>query len=128
MQRTTLSPRDAMVVRQVGKLRQMSSGQLRATLFHEVTQTPLDRALSRLVRDRYLAPVGRRASSTKGGAGAAVYQLGLRGWAMLEKPGRYWPYRSVNEHSLRTADAYVDLLAAERKATLSCSASSQRSR
>jgi hypothetical protein len=33
---------------------------------------------------------------------------------MLQRPGRYWPYRAVNEHALRLADAYVTLLAAER--------------
>jgi hypothetical protein len=118
MQRTTLSPRDAVVVRQVGKLGQMSTGQLRAAVFYGVTQTPLDRSLSRLVRARYLLPVGRRASSAKGGAGSVVYQLGPKGWTMLEKPGRYWPYRSINEHSLRAADVYVALLAAEREGHL----------
>jgi len=118
MLRTTLSPRDAMVVRQVGRLGQMSTAHLRAALFHGVTQTPLDRSLSRLVRARYLLPVGRRVSSAKGGAGSVVYQLGPRGWVMLEKPGRYWPYRSVNEHSLRAADVYVALLAAEREGHL----------
>jgi hypothetical protein len=107
-----------MIVRQVGKLRQMSTGHLRAALFHELSQTPLDRALSRLVRGRYLLQVGRRASGANGGAGSVVYQLGPRGWAMLQKPGRYWPYRAVNEQSLRVADVFVALLAAEREGHL----------
>jgi hypothetical protein len=93
----------------------MSTSQIRAVVFHQLSQTPLDRALSRLVRGRYLLRVGRRASSAKGGVGSLVYQLGPKGWAMLQKPGRYWPFRAVNEHILRAADVYVALLAAERE-------------
>lgn len=114
-----LTDRDVSIVRLVGLLHQLSSSHVTELVFARKTRTPVDRALSRLVRDRYLARVGRRASDhDKGGAGAYVYQLGPRGWILLQREGRYWPYRAVNPHMLKVADLYVELVRTERAGNL----------
>jgi hypothetical protein len=47
------------------------------------------------------------------GSGHYVYQLASKGWELCKREGRYWPFRSVNYHSLAIADAYVALKEAE---------------
>jgi hypothetical protein len=114
-----MSPRDTNIVNLVGLLRQASTPQLKAALFWNRTQTPLDRALKRLVIRNYLSRVGRRHNPEfLHGLGPYVYQLGPKGWHLLGKQGRYWPYRSINEHALCVGDALVMLVAAEREGRL----------
>lgn len=77
--------------------------------------TPLYRALDRLVTRKYLARIERRMVGGNGaGSGQYVYQLGSAGWAFCRREGRYWPYRTVNYHTLAIADVYVELLHWER--------------
>jgi hypothetical protein len=114
-----MPPRDLSIVNFVGLLRQVSTPQIKVSLFAERTQTPLDRSLKRLVAGRFLSRVGRRHShESLGGIGPYVYQLGPKGWALLGKRGRYWPYRSVNDHMLCVGDVFVGLIAAERQGLL----------
>jgi len=114
-----MSPRDTNIVSFVGLLRQASTPQIKISLFWNRTQTPLDRALKRLVDRHYLSRIGRRHNPEfLHGLGPYVYQLGPKGWHLLGKQGRYWPYRSVNEHALCVGDAFTTLLAAERKGQL----------
>jgi Replication-relaxation len=104
-----LSGRDIAVLRLANQYKQIAPSHLAAAVFADVSATPLDRCLHRLVEHQYLVRIGRRASSFKGGAGGFVYQLGPRGWWYLKRPGQYFK-RAVSEHALKVADAFVELL------------------
>jgi hypothetical protein len=112
---TSLSPRDRAVVELVGRFGQLASGHIRALLFPTTSMTPCDRALKRLLERGYLARLPLRiVGGVGGGASQYVYQLGRRGWRMLERSGTYWQARAVNVHSLAIADCFVALKWAER--------------
>ncbi|MET4669126.1 replication-relaxation family protein [Streptomyces sp. PvR018] len=68
--------------------------------------------LGRLVRLGYLSRVGRRATGSKGGAGAYVYQLGRAGRLLLDVERRLSP--NVNNHALMMVDTYLELRRAEK--------------
>jgi hypothetical protein len=113
-----LSDRDGAVVRWVGGFSQLSGSHIRELAFHDRSQTPLDRALKRLVKAKYLARVGRRSSGDRAGSGAYVYQLGPRGWSYVHRKGSYWPYRAISHHALKVADVYLDVAKADRAGVL----------
>lgn len=105
-----LRARDHAVVVLVGRFRQLERRQIGALLYAGLaSQTPLDRTLKRLVEQQYLARTHRLVGGDGGGSAQYVYQLGRRGWKLLGKPGAYWPYRSVNLHTLAIADCFVAL-------------------
>lgn len=112
--------RDRLIVLFVGRFGQATAGHARAIFFHDLkSATPTHRALARLTERKYLARIERRMIGGNGaGSGHYVYQLGSKGWALCKKEGRYWPFRSVNYHSLAIADAYVQLKAEERTGSL----------
>lgn len=110
--------RDLAVLRRVAEFRQLSSSHIYALAFHDRSGTVLDRCLLRLVRMGLLRRIGRMPSDmVKGGAGAFVYQLGSKGWALLDLSGR-WRAQALNHHTLDVATAYMSLVQAERDGRL----------
>lgn len=109
--------RDRQIVLSVAAWKQVSAGHLRSLHFHELaSQTPLDRALKRLVDRKYLARIERRmVGGTGAGSGQYVYQLGRAGWALAGKEKNYWPFRSVDYHTLAIVDVFTELLDYERR-------------
>lgn len=117
--RPELSARDRAVVELVGKFRQMTRGQIRASLFQALASpTPVDRTLKRLVERGYLARLARLVGGDRGGSAQYVYQLGRAGWKLLDRPGAYWAPRAVNLHALAVADCFVALKEAEQRGEL----------
>jgi hypothetical protein len=111
-----LTPRDLEVLGLVGRFTQLASSHLNELVFADRSHSVPDKVLGRLVRERFLSRVGRRASSDKGGAGAFVYQLGRFGRSLLDVDGR--PSPTVNNHSLMVADTYLELRRAESTGVL----------
>lgn len=108
-----LSGRDRAVVALVARFKQASSTHIYELLFSDVSRSPCDVALRRLVTRGYLARVERRiVGGTKGGSGQYVYQLGRRGWFM-HFGSNYKPWRSVNFHALGIVEAFIQLKRAE---------------
>src|SRR6266568_837097 len=108
-----LTARDLAVVQLVGDFGQLSSSHIGCLAFHDRSGTVLDRCLLRLVRRGLLRRAGRMESDlVKGGAGAFVYELGAKGWALLGRSGR-WRMHGVNKHTLDVAACYVALVDAE---------------
>jgi protein involved in plasmid replication-relaxation len=106
-----LPERDQAVVELVAKFKQMTVGQIRASLFAELASTtPIDRTLKRLVEKKHLSRIPRLIGGDHGGSGQYVYQLGRAGWKLVGKPGAYWAPQAVNLHTLTIADCYVRLL------------------
>lgn len=108
--------RDRQIVLSVATWRQLAAGHLRSMHFHDLaSNTPLDRALKRLVETRHLARIERRmVGGTGAGSGQYVYQLGREGWALAGREKAYWAFRAVDYHTLAIADVYVELLELER--------------
>lgn len=114
-----LSARDERVLQLVDWFGQLSSSHIRELAFADVSDTPADRALKRLVKLKLLRRVGRRASDElKGGAGGFVYQLGKTGWHHMRDGGTWWRHREPNPHTLMMADIFVLLVLAERQGTI----------
>jgi hypothetical protein len=114
-----LSERDRAVVELIAKFRQMTTGQIRDSLFVELASpTPLYRTLGRLLDQKHLSRLKRLVGGDEGGSGQYVYQLGRVGWRLVGKPGDYWAPRAVNLHTLAVADCYVQLRRVERCAAL----------
>ncbi|MCP3797984.1 replication-relaxation family protein [Allokutzneria sp. A3M-2-11 16] len=117
--RSELSTRDRALVELVGKFRQMTSKQIGISLFSSLaSQTPLDRALKRLVERRYLERLDRLVGGNQGGSAQYVYQLGRAGWKHLRRPGVFWAPRAVNLHTLAIADCYAELKRREQTGQL----------
>lgn len=108
-----LAARDLTVVQLVGRFSQLTSTHVGEVLFAEVTDTPLDRALKRLVQHGYLRRLGRR-STDSAGSGGYVYELGRVGWAELGKPEGYRRKYGISNHALKVADIYVEFVRAHR--------------
>lgn len=109
-----LSPRDRAVVELVSRFRQLTAGQIQATLFADcASKTPCDRALKRLCGQRYIERLARPVGGDGGGSRQYVYQLGRAGWRLLGLQGAFWTARSVNLHSLAIADCFVRLQTAD---------------
>lgn len=109
--------RDRQIVLSIGRFGQATSGQLRDMHFSNVKSlTPMQRALTRLVERKYLKRIDRRMVGGNGaGSGQYVYQLGSAGWTFCLKAGQYWPFRSINLHTLAIVDTYVELLRLEQR-------------
>lgn len=109
--------RDRQIVMSIARFGQLTASHLRTMHFQQhASQTPLDRALKRLVESRFIARIERRMIGGSGaGSGQYVYQLGSAGWTLAGRAGRYWPARTVNYHTLAIADAYRELLELEHK-------------
>lgn len=116
--------RDRQIVMAVARFGQLTASHLRAMLFHDrSSQTPLDRALKRLVERKYLARIERRmVGGTGAGSGQYVYQLGREGWKLAGREKAYWPFRAVNYHTLAIADVYRELLELEHAGRLTIEA------
>lgn len=104
--------RDRLIVLSIARFGQLTAGHLRTMHFNDLaSQTPLDRALKRLIERKYLARIERRmVGGTGAGSGQYVYQLGREGWKLAGKEKNYWPFRAVNYHTLAIADVYKELL------------------
>jgi hypothetical protein len=111
-----VSTRDAQIIHEISQFGQLAAGHVDVLFFDKnTTNTPTNRVLARLVRDKYLAPIERRlVGGSGGGSGQNCYQLGSKGWQFMRREGRYWPFRSVSMHSIEIADAHVSLVQAER--------------
>lgn len=111
-----LTHRDYEVLKLTQTFSQLASTHLTELLFADRSHSVPDKVLGRLVRLGYLSRVGRRATGTKGGAGAFVYQLGRAGRLLLDVDGRLMP--NVNNHALMIADTYLELRRAEKLGVL----------
>jgi hypothetical protein len=113
-----ISQRDLGIIRLVGEFGQLASSHIGEILFaSNKSGTPLDRSLARLCRYQYLLRIGRRTSEYKGGSPPFVYQLGPRGWRLVERTDR-WQRRAMSEHCLRRADVFVAIRQAENRDTV----------
>lgn len=114
-----LLDRDRQIVLSVGRFGQLAAGHIRTMHFTGSSDTPMYRALNRLVETKFLARLERRMiGGTGAGSGQYVYQLGRQGWALCGREGAYWPFRAVKLHSMAIADAYTALLEYEQKGRL----------
>lgn len=105
-----LSNRDRRAVEIVSAYGVLRSSHIRAVLFAGLTDKPYQRCLTRLVNDRFLARVGQRdIGYTGGGSSGYAYQLGINGWKMLGRDGRYYPKLAAPKHTLAIADCMVNL-------------------
>jgi hypothetical protein len=112
----TISDRDRQLIRLADYFSQLSTSQFLALAFAESqSRTSCDRALKRLVDDRYLAKVEKRRSvgGARGGSGEYVYQLGPAGWVICKREGRY-NRKAVDYHALAIVDVYARLIEAQR--------------
>jgi hypothetical protein len=113
-----LPDRNRRIVHLVARYGQASSKQIKLLLFHDVSQTPVDRALARLVASQYLTRLERRiVGGARGGSGQYVYGLGRRGSFMFYT-GKFSPPRSIRYHSLAIVDSVVTFKEAEREGKL----------
>lgn len=112
--------RDYEIVQLIGRFKQMTSGHVKVLKFAtNNSATPCMKALKRLVDRGYLKYIERRLiGGGGGGSGQYVYQLGSHGWKLLGKEGKYWPYRSIDYHTLAIADMFVMVKLAERQGAL----------
>ncbi|WP_329101624.1 replication-relaxation family protein [Streptomyces sp. NBC_01439] len=111
-----LTHRDYDVLKLTHTFSQLASTHLSELLFADRSHSVPDKVIGRLVRLGYLSRVGRRATGSKGGAGAFVYQLGRAGRLLLDVDGRLMP--NVNNHALMIADTYLELRRAEKLGVL----------
>lgn len=112
--------RDRQIILTVGAFNQLTSSHVKTLLFPESkSQTPVTRALTRLVASKHLARIERRLVGGLGaGSGQYVYQLGTKGWELCGRDGRYWPFRSVDYHTLAIADVFTNLKKLETTGTI----------
>ena len=108
-----ISPRDADVARFVARFRQLTSRHVAVLAFPDVTQTPVDRSLRRLLRHRFLTRIPRVSGDGKGSHGW-IYQLARKGWSFAEKPDSYKKLYKPDWHALMVADITCDFLAASK--------------
>lgn len=103
--------RDRQIITTVARFGQASPANIRELHFHGLSSdTPMYRALSRLVEQKYLRRVERRMVGGSGaGSGQYVFALGSAGWRLMQREGKYSPARTVNYHSLAIIDAFTEL-------------------
>jgi hypothetical protein len=108
--------RDRLIVLSIGRFGQLTFEHLRVMHFSGLaSDTPLKRALLRLRGSGHVKVIERRLVGGSGaGSGQYVYQLGSAGWSLTRRQGKYWPFRTVEYHTLGIADAYVELLKLEQ--------------
>jgi hypothetical protein len=123
--RERLSERDLAILRQVAELRLMSARQIQAIHFpasqhdNELAATRArQRVLTRLCRERLLAPLQRRVGGVRAGSAGLVLALGPVGQRVLADGGSrrraYEPTMRFFDHTLATAQLAVDLNLAAR--------------
>jgi hypothetical protein len=114
-----MTTRDANIIRAANRFGMLSSGQIFEILFDTDSKTPLDRALSRLTKAKYLSVVGRHIMNpSDAGSGQYCYQLGTNGWDFCKRRGKYAPYRAIKHHMLEVASAFVEVKRLERSGQL----------
>jgi len=108
--------RDRQIVLSIAKFGQLASAHIATLHFNDLASgTPMWRAMTRLVERGYVKRIERRlVGGTGAGSGQFVFQLGRAGHAISQRPGKYWPFRTVDYHTLAIADAYIELLQLER--------------
>lgn len=108
--------RDRQIVLSIARFGQLSSGHIAALHFSDLASgTPIWRAMTRLVDRGYVKRIERRlVGGTGAGSGQFVFQLGRAGHAFSQRQGKYWPFRTVDYHTLAIADAHLELVRAER--------------
>jgi len=111
-----LTPRDREVIKFLDVFGQLSSSQIVALEFHDVTRTPFDRCITRLSHSLLIKRIGRM-NINKAGTAPFVWQLGLAGHRYLNKHGR-WRQHVVAPHELSVADCFVNLVQAQRDGRL----------
>lgn len=123
--RERLSERDAAILRQVAELRLMSARQIQAVHFpadrhdNELAATRArQRVLTRLCRERLLAPLRRRVGGVRAGSSGLVLALGPIGQRVLVEGGprrrAYEPSWRFFDHTLAVAQVAVELIVAAR--------------
>ena len=106
-----LSERDINILKLVGIFSQLSTPHLRNLVFYDRSHSVADVVLNRLVKLKYLARVGKRASEERGGTSPWVYQLGQFGRALFEIQAR--PATHPSRHALMIADTFIALREAQ---------------
>lgn len=120
--RMTLGDRDQEILRDVGRLRFLSGGQVARLHFAEGTAVGRQRraqaSLRRLTDDGYLSRLPRRVGGVGSGSERFVYRLGYRGQREVHPERRARTPEDSGwlfvEHSLSVADLVVELSEAER--------------
>lgn len=117
-----LSIRDQQIIAFVARFGQVTKQHVKAVVFAEnMSMTPCDRAMSRLVAQKLLARVEiRTVGGANGGSGQYVFQVGVAGWKLAETEGSFWLARSVKYHSLAIADVYCDIYRKLNIVTFDC--------
>lgn len=113
-----LFERDLAVIRSVGLFGQLSSKHIAELHFNDVSGTPLDRTLRRLVTGNHLRRVGRLIHGKDGRPGPYVYQVGQKAWRLVNSDKRFRADYQVKPHPLGVANTYIDLLTHERTGTI----------
>jgi hypothetical protein len=117
-----LGDRDREILRDVGRLRFLSGGQVARLQFAEGTPVGRQRraqgSLRRLTDDGYLSRLPRRIGGTGSGSERFVYQLGYRGQREVHPERRARTPEDSGwlfvEHALAIAELVVELREAER--------------
>lgn len=123
--RERLSERDLAILRQVAELRLMSARQIQAIHFptelhdNELAATRArQRVLTRLCRERLLAPLQRRVGGVRAGSSGLVLALGPVGQRVLTVNGprrrAYEPTLRFFDHTLAASQLAVDVGVAAR--------------
>jgi hypothetical protein len=108
-----LTSREAELVRLVAEFKQLTTGQIKRLAFPDVTRRVMHNALAKLKAGRYLRVVGGWMYSGRHGQPADVYQPGDKGWALAKTEAHL--YRKVHPHFVWTAEAYTQLVEAQRR-------------
>lgn len=126
--RERLSERDVAIIRQVADLRLMSARQIQAVHFpgeqhaNELAAIRArQRVLTRLCRERLLAPLARRVGGVRAGSAGLVLSLAPLGQRVLRLGGRrrqHEPGLHFFEHTLAVSQLVVDLTIAARSGVL----------
>lgn len=115
-----LPARSRSIVALVDMFGQATARHVQAVCFSDLSSaTQCNRALRRLVDQRYLARIERRlVGGSKGGSGQWVYQLGVEGWKVCGRSGRYTRRTAVDYHALGITETYARLKRAEHRGEL----------
>lgn len=111
-----LTARDASILHSLDRFGQLDAGHIWRLHFPGLkSRTSWDQVSQRLLKDKYIARMGRRMVMGDGsGSGKSVFQLGAEGWRFLGKRGVFRPrFTAVSEHRLKIADAFMELCAEE---------------
>lgn len=115
-----LSARDRTILKLIDYFNQASSRHVQDILFSDnASKTPARRALTRLVDNGYLERLSHPlAGGMNGGRGTPVYTLGVNGWRLCGREGRYRPKRAIDLHTLTVVDVYANITRLQREGVL----------